>query len=198
MSTMEAVTYLVVLAYVLVFLAMTAAAARRAGHSVWQFHQRGERQSVAAILFRLSFAGAVLWPLVLAFWGNMLRPDPLQMALDGIWTDVIGHALCAIGACVAMVSQMHMGAAWRIGVAKSPQGPIVTDGPFEFSRNPVFLGQMLLFAGLFLVLPGLVQGVLTAAFFVAVQLQVRLEEKELTADLGAPYSAYRAQVRRWI
>jgi protein-S-isoprenylcysteine O-methyltransferase Ste14 len=75
---------------------------------------------------------------------------------------------------------------------------MVTDGPFEFSRNPVFLGQMLLFAGLFLVLPGLVQGALTVALFVAVQLQVRIEERVLAADMGAPYLAYCRQVRRWL
>jgi protein-S-isoprenylcysteine O-methyltransferase Ste14 len=198
MATMEAVSWLVVLAYVVVFFAMTAAAARRAGRSVWLFSKGSERQSVPAFLFRLSFAGAVIWPLVLTVWGNPLRPDPVTAMLDGIWTDVIGHALCALGACIAMVSQMHMGASWRIGAAAGAQGEMVTNGPFEFSRNPVFLGQMILFAGLFLVLPGLVQGLLTLALFVAVQLQVRIEERVLAADLGEPYLAYCRQVRRWL
>lgn len=198
MSTMEAVTYLVVLAYVLAFLAMTAAAARRAGRPVWLFSRGSERQSIPAFLFRLSFAGAVIWPLVLALGGNPLPSDPVKALLDGIWTDVIGHALCAIGACIAMVSQMHMGASWRIGAAQGELGTMVTSGPFEFSRNPVFLGQMILFAGLFLVLPGVVQGMLTLALFVAVQLQVRIEERVLAADLGAAYLAYCAQVRRWL
>jgi protein-S-isoprenylcysteine O-methyltransferase Ste14 len=198
MSTLEAVSYLVVVAYVAVFLAMTAAAARRAGQSVWLFSKGSERQSVPAFLFRLSFAGAVIWPLFLAVFGNPLKPDPVEAALGSIWFDLVGHALCAIGACLAMLSQMHMGVSWRIGAAKGALGEMVTDGPFSFSRNPVFVGQMILFAGLFLVLPGVVQGLLTLALFVAVQMQVKIEERVLAADLGEPYLAYCSNVRRWL
>jgi len=66
------------------------------------------------------------------------------------------------------------------------------------SRNQVFVGQMLLFAGLFLVFPGLVQGALTLALIVAVVLQVRIEEQVLAATFGSAYADYRRRVGRWI
>ena len=66
------------------------------------------------------------------------------------------------------------------------------------ARNPVFLGQALLFIGLFIVLPSLVQAGLTLALLIAIRLQVAIEERVLTASLGQPYLAYRARVRRWL
>jgi protein-S-isoprenylcysteine O-methyltransferase Ste14 len=66
------------------------------------------------------------------------------------------------------------------------------------SRNPVFVGQAVLFAGLFLVVPGCVQALLTAALIVAIHLQVRIEEKVLAETLGEPYLAYMARVSRWV
>jgi protein-S-isoprenylcysteine O-methyltransferase Ste14 len=77
-----------------------------------------------------------------------------------------------------------MGASWRIGAAEGEQGAIVDTGPFAVSRNPVFVGQALLFVGLFLVLPGSVQGMLTVAILIALRLQVSIEETVLSATLG--------------
>ena len=198
MSGMEIASYLMVVVYVISFLAMSAILAQEAGRPVWLFGRGREKQALPALLFRLAFAGAVLWPLALAAFGNPVPNDPLTAALDGNWFDVLGHLLIVLGACLAILSQRYMGISWRIGAAEGETGPIVDGGPFAISRNPVFLGQMLLFAGLFVVLPSLIQAGLTLALFVAVALQVRIEERVLAASLGEPYRAYRARVRRWL
>ena len=57
---------------------------------------------------------------------------------------------------------------------------------------------MLLFVGLFLAFPGIVQAALTLALIAAVILQVRIEERVLEASLGEPYRRYRSRVRRWL
>jgi protein-S-isoprenylcysteine O-methyltransferase Ste14 len=93
---------------------------------------------------------------------------------------------------------MHMGASWRIGAAERQTGALVVDGPFAVSRNPVFVGQMLLFVGLFLVFADLVQGALTVVLILAVVLQVRIEEKVLTVTLGPTYVDYCRRIARWI
>ncbi|WLS08280.1 methyltransferase [Shinella sumterensis] len=66
------------------------------------------------------------------------------------------------------------------------------------SRNPVFVGQVALFAGFVVARPDIVQLALAAAVVAAVWLQVRVEEKVLERDLGEPYAAYRERVRRWL
>ena len=198
MTALEGVSYALFVVYLLSFFGLSAVAARQAGRSIWLFNTGPASQTVPAMLFRLAFAGAALWPVIRSLAGDLVTRDPVHDALDGIVPDIIGHLLVAIGACIAAASQMHMGASWRIGAAERETGALVDDGPFAISRNPVFVGQMLLFAGLFLVFPSMVQGALTAALMIAVVLQVQIEERVLAATLGAPYADYSRRVGRWL
>ncbi|MGL4974098.1 MAG: methyltransferase family protein [Bosea sp. (in: a-proteobacteria)] len=198
MTALEGVSYALFAVYLLSFFGLSAVAARQAGRSIWLFNTGPASQTLPATLFRVAFAGAALWPLIRSLTGDLLMVDPVHDALDGIVPDIIGHLLVAIGACVAAASQMHMGASWRIGAAERETGALVDDGPFAVSRNPVFVGQVLLFIGLFLVFPSIVQGALTAALITAVVLQVRIEERVLAVTLGAPYADYSRRVGRWI
>lgn len=198
MSGMEMASYLMAVVYVISFLSMSAILARESGREIWLFDRGGESQRLPAALFRLAFTGALFWPLCVAAFGRPWNADPLHAALDGPWYDVLGHLLIVIGACLALLSQRYMGASWRIGAAQGDLGGLVERGPFAISRNPVFLGQAALFAGLFIVLPDIVQAGLTLVLLVAIGLQVRIEERVLAAGLGAPYLAYKARVRRWL
>ena len=198
MTGMETASYLMVVVYIVSFLAMNAILAREAGRPVRLFAKGNGAQRLTAALFRIGFAGAVLWPPLLPAFGNPVPRDPLAGALDGPWLDALGHLLIVAGACLAILAQRHMGASWRIGAAEGEIGPIVESGPFAISRNPVFLGQIVLFLGLFLVLPSLVQVTLTLAVLMAIRLQVAVEEHALESSLGAPYRDYRARVRRWL
>jgi protein-S-isoprenylcysteine O-methyltransferase Ste14 len=198
MTALEGVSYALFVVYLLSFFALSAVAARQAGRPVWLFNDGPASQTLPAALFRVAFAGAALWPLARSLMGGIVADDPLEQALDGVVADIIGHLLVAIGACVAAASQMHMGASWRIGAAERQTGALVDDGPFAVSRNPVFVGQILLFLGLFLVFPGLVQGALTSALIIAVVLQVRIEEHVLAATLGGAYTDYCRRVGRWV
>lgn len=199
MQAMEAVSYLVFGTYLAIFLALTAATAKLSGRPVWLLRRGPPGQRITALLFRIAFAGAALWPL--QRWlldGRLIAGDPLHRAMDGLSGDILGHVLLAVGALVAAMAQMHMGQSWRIGAAEGETGAMVEDGPFALSRNPVFLGQMLLFAGLFLVFPDLVQAGLTLVLLVAIHWQVRLEEQVLAADHGEAYRAYCRRVPRWL
>ncbi|WP_377848853.1 methyltransferase family protein [Bosea sp. UC22_33] len=190
MSRTEIAAYLVTLGYVGAFLFLSLKQARASGQPVWIFTRGGRSQHLPALLFKLGFAGSVLWPPVRAWLGGE--------APFGMLSGVPGLMLVIIGAVLALWAQLHMGRSWRIGAAEGEVGAIVDSGPFAFSRNPAFIGQALLFAGLFLVRPGLVELALALAVLVAIPLQVRIEEAVLRRDLGAPYLAYQRRVSRWI
>lgn len=190
MSKTEIAAYLVTLAYVGAFLALSFNQTRGSGQPVWIFARGGRSQRLPALLFKLGFAGSVLWPPVR---GLLVREAPF-----GPVSSVPGLAIMVIGVALALWAQVHMGRSWRIGAAAGESGAIVDSGPFAFSRNPVFVGQALLFVGLFLVRPGLVESMLALAVLVAIAVQVRIEEDVLRRDLGAPYLAYQRRVRRWV
>ncbi|PZU94313.1 MAG: hypothetical protein DI527_03735 [Chelatococcus sp.] len=198
MTGMETASYLMVLVYLVSFLSMSAILAREAGRPIQLFGSGEAGQRLPALLFRIGFAGAALWPLLLAAFGHPVAGDPVTAALDGPWLDALGHLLIVAGACLAILAQRFMGTSWRIGAAEGAVGPLVEGGPFAVSRNPVFLGQAILFAGLFLVLPSLAQAALTLAILLAIRMQVEIEERVLASSLGEPYRDYRARVRRWL
>lgn len=190
MSRTEIAAYLIMLGYVGVFLLLSLKQARESGQPVWIFTRGSRSQRLPAFLFKFGFAGSVLWPPVRAWLGGE--------APFGMLSGVPGLMLVMIGAVLALWAQLHMGRSWRIGAAEGESGAIVDSGPFAFSRNPAFIGQALLFAGLVLVRPGLVELALALAVLVAIALQVRIEEGVLRRDLGAPYLAYQRRVNRWI
>ena len=75
---------------------------------------------------------------------------------------------------------------------------IVDEGPYRYSRNPMYLGHLIFMLGLALTFWswfGLVLFALRAAWF---QRRVLRDEARLAATFGAEYTAYRARVKRWV
>lgn len=198
MTLIEYGGYLLLVAYLILFFGLTAVAARQAKRSVWLFGAATPGQRLPATLFRLGFIGAALWPLARAGFGL----DGVDEAAHAIFgrnvLDVVGCLLVGVGAGVAGLAQTQMGASWRIGTAEGQSGALVAVGLFRYSRNPVFLGQIVLFVGLFALFPDFVQGALTIAIVAAARLQVGIEEQVLAVTLGEPYFEYQRRVGRWL
>jgi len=79
-----------------------------------------------------------------------------------------------------------------------PPERIITQGPYRFTRNPMYLGHLIFMLGLALTFwswLALVILVVRAYWF---QLRVQRDEVRLENIFGAEYAAYRAQVKRWI
>ena len=75
---------------------------------------------------------------------------------------------------------------------------LVTEGPFGLSRNPIYLGNLLLVAGIGLALGRLWLVLLAPLLAVALQeLAIKREERHLEARFGAAWRDYAARVRRW-
>lgn len=76
---------------------------------------------------------------------------------------------------------------------------IVDSGPFGFSRNPLYLGMDLLFAGIILWLNTLWGVPVLVLLLVVMHYGVILrEERYLETRFGEEYRRYRARVRRYI
>jgi len=120
-------------------------------------------------------------------------------SLDQGWARATGWVLVGFfavwnGWCMALMS--------RHRTALLPGGStrvILDSGPFGLSRNPLYVGLVVLTAGLALL-------VASAWALVSVPLgfallwwgAVRPEERYLTAKFGAEYTDYRRRVRRWL
>lgn len=76
---------------------------------------------------------------------------------------------------------------------------LCTEGPFRFSRNPIYLGDWLLLLAAALWLNSLWPLSFAPLIWLILRYGViRHEENHLSARFGAEYEFYRQRVRRWL
>jgi len=132
-------------------------------------------------------------------------PLPLVAALLGIppagppdsalWA--LGLLIVGLGEAVRLWAVHHIGAISR--TRSDRLGPLIATGPFAYVRNPLYLGNILLWAG-FSISARLLW--LTPIIVILLALEyhaiVRWEERLLTERIGEPYADYVAGVPRWV
>jgi len=76
---------------------------------------------------------------------------------------------------------------------------LVTEGPFRYSRNPIYLALTLLYLGVALLINALwILLLVVPAVLVLRYGVIAREEAYLTRKFGDAYRQYTAQVRRWL
>jgi protein-S-isoprenylcysteine O-methyltransferase Ste14 len=129
------------------------------------------------------------FPQVLFSLGPLMMP----LAVAGI-----GWVLLFIALFLTIVAQAQMGVSWRIGIDTQHETPLVTQGLFQHSRNPIFLAMRLALLGLCMVQANAITLMLGIVGEILMQLQVRFEEQYLESVHGEIYRHYRMKVRRWL
>ena len=75
---------------------------------------------------------------------------------------------------------------------------LVTDGPFRFSRNPIYTGGTVGLLGLALLLDTATGVAVVIALALVAHNLTLAEERYLEAKFGDQWREYRSRVRRWI
>lgn len=113
----------------------------------------------------------------------------------------IGFGLVGAGVSIGIVA---VGAFARASRTVNPIDPdqaetLVTTGIFQVSRNPMYLGMLLVLIGGAFLLSNLSAFIGPALFVAAMtELQIKPEEQVLQSKFGDTYRVYSAQTRRWI
>jgi protein-S-isoprenylcysteine O-methyltransferase Ste14 len=134
--------------------------------------------------------------LLLGWGAEALRPTPNLPRIAALIGFLIGVGLFAFldPAATARFKRANTNfIPWK------PSTSLVTDGPYRFTRNPMYLGMAVLYVGIALG-SGLLWALALLPFvLMAIQIGViRREEAYLERVFGDQYRDYRAQVRRWI
>ena len=76
---------------------------------------------------------------------------------------------------------------------------LVIEGPFRYTRNPMYLGLALVLVGVWLLL-GALSPLLGVLLFVVVadRWYIKFEERMLRQKFGPAFDAYCAKTRRWL
>jgi protein-S-isoprenylcysteine O-methyltransferase Ste14 len=143
----------------------------------------------------LLFGGALALGYVLSlYWPlgpGLASPNALAVT--------VGLAFIAGGLALAIFSVRAFRRAGTKVVPGQPATALVTTGPYRVTRNPIYLGFVLVYFGLSIVLTSV--WVLLLLFPVLVILQrgvVAREEVYLERKFGDAYRAYKARVPRWL
>jgi len=172
------------LAIIVATLVRGIAIRRATGDRPWAFASAKGVQRIAGGSFALSVAGLLV--------AAALAQEGVPIA----WV-ILAASFALLGAAIVIFAQVQMGRAWRIGVRAGDAPLFVSHGLFRFSRNPIFVGMILV---------GMAAAIVSATWWVWLALgvfvmscaaQVRIEEAHLEASFGEPYRAFRKQVPRW-
>lgn len=116
-----------------------------------------------------------------------------------LWSRILGAVLIAAALAIDLWAMKTLNDGRTTILPHRGSSHLVTKGPFQFSRNPIYLANFILMAGLglffangWMVLLAPVDALLTHI------LAVRREENHLIAMFGFEYEAYCRRVRRWI
>lgn len=112
---------------------------------------------------------------------------------------IVGVTIMIINLVFGLPAVMNMLAAKTSPNPHRPTTALIFSGPYRFSRNPMYIGLTLLYAGLmtYLRLPwGLI--LLPIVIWLITIWVIVPEENYLERKFGAEYVNYKSTVRRWI
>ena len=137
-------------------------------------------------------------PLMLAtFVGIGLLIDGGPLATDFVMAIALALGLAGLGLVASSLGLFFRGKTrpepWR-GASL-----LVAAGPYRFTRNPMYLGMILIGLAVALALSSVAACLLSIlAALIIDRIVIRREEAYLTRRFGKNYDAYRERVRRWL
>jgi protein-S-isoprenylcysteine O-methyltransferase Ste14 len=164
--------------------------------------RRGIKACAEPLLERAETAMRLLPPiLVLILLATMIMlrifaPGPVVASYH---YPLAGAVLAILGLLVTWCGAHHFTSAGTNIKTFNEPGVLVTDGLFQWSRNPMYAGFLLLLAGIAILLgaatpflPVIVFAVIADRWYIA------FEERALARKFGEEYEAYKRRARRWI
>ena len=113
--------------------------------------------------------------------------------------DNIGYVIIALGVLIPVwAARIFRKRETNIIPYRDPD-KIVTEGPFKVSRNPMYLGMLLVLVGVAIKLGTLESFVFVLLFFaVANWWYIPFEEERMSEIFGDQFDTYKKNVRRWL
>jgi protein-S-isoprenylcysteine O-methyltransferase Ste14 len=135
---------------------------------------------------------AIPVPFALALLLLSLGEAPFSWTLVGA-----GTVLTLAGEAIRLWAVHHIGVISR--TRSDRLGPLVDSGPFALVRNPLYIGNILLWVG-FAITARLLWFAPIVLLLLAFEYHaiVQWEEQLLLSRIGDPYRAYMTRVGRWI
>jgi protein-S-isoprenylcysteine O-methyltransferase Ste14 len=111
----------------------------------------------------------------------------------------IGAGLVAAGVLLMLWAIIWMSRRFTTVIPRRDPSALVTDGPFRWSRNPIYLGDAMILAGVTLICHAPLALLLVPAFVVLITRRYILDEEgRLRRAFGPAFEQWAARTRRWL
>lgn len=117
--------------------------------------------------------------------------------LENYSIQIIGLILAFLSMIWTIIAQSQMKDSWRIGIDDKTKTQIVKIGLFKHFRHPIYMGVSLSAFSLFIIMPNVLTLVISLLTYIALSIQVRLEEEYLIKIHGEEYLHYLKKTTRW-
>ncbi|HEX6963747.1 MAG TPA: methyltransferase [Lacipirellula sp.] len=204
-------TYLPLVAIIAIGLLIAARVISLARRGVRAIVVRKQPSLAAQAFEAAAFALLVFWVYLLAAYADGRGPGWLpawlnEQLFDATALKLLGAAMLVAGVATFALAIHAMGASFRMGIEEESSGgqpgrssaPLVTDGVFARSRNPIYLAFDLVALGSVLVHGRVIVVLAAAALAAAFHVQILREERFLAAMHGEAFAEYRRRVRRYV
>lgn len=150
-----------------------------------------DRPNVVALPPLIYLGFLVLGILADFVWPTSIASLPVRL--------VVGGLLFAVGLVLAASAVRRFARAGTAVEVYRPATALVSEGPYRFSRNPIYLGMTLGYAGLAVIANSLWALALLLPVLAVIRYGVIAREEEyLERKFGENYRRYKSAVRRWV
>ncbi|UCD36393.1 MAG: isoprenylcysteine carboxylmethyltransferase family protein [Nitrospiraceae bacterium] len=147
------------------------------------------------------------WFFVIAGWAGQPfligrdNPSSLFALISSMTTPAgfyAGIAMAALGYAGTLWCYAVLGTSWRIGVHAAERTALVRSGPYRSIRHPIYLFQMIILAGMMLLIPTAFSFILLLVLFFSALVKTLDEEAYLMGIHGKEYRAYYETTGRFL
>ena len=111
---------------------------------------------------------------------------------------VFSIIICIISLIWFGITLKVFGKSFRVGIDINTNEKLIVHGTFSISRNPIYVGFITYFIGLFLAYSNILSSVFIVFFILLIHRQILREEKFLKKQFGVEYEEYFKKVRRYL
>jgi len=164
----------------------------------WIYSAKGAKRTIG----RPFFGTGIAWRLVIVLAVIVVAKFQPRILLQTFisfspWWGVVGCVLAVAGVAIAIWARYYLGRNWGMPMSVKENAELVTGGPYQWVRNPIYTGVILALLG-----SGLVAGVwwlvICSASIVYFILSVFQEERIMLKTFPNSYPQYKAHTWRLI